>query len=69
MTDREAAWERATYGLPSPFLRLRCVTCGRFLGFRAALAVTQINRAGWEAIAPGPYDSRCAAKVPRIRKG
>jgi len=69
MGKLRGAFERAAKGLPSPSLTLRCVTCGRFVGFRTALAVTQINRAGWQTIAPGPYDSRCAAKVPRIRAG
>lgn len=51
-------------------LKLRCVTCGRFLGARTALLVVQIDRSsGWQTYAPGPYDARCAAKVPRFVGG
>lgn len=51
-------------------MKLRCVTCGRFLGANTALLVIQTNaNTGWQTYAPGPYDSRCAAKVPKVIGG
>lgn len=46
-------------------LQLRCTSCGRFLGAKTALFVTQWHQRNQRYYrAPGVYDARCAKKIP-----